>query len=435
MQKYGFVEGIQEDFCHELGIPFEKDDSAGSSDALGNRAFTAWTAVIGEYYPKLKDLQACLDELYKVSPQYGEIIDLWLKFKGKTGFLDYNDFLIEVYESDISIDAKIGFFDEVQDFNRLEFEILKEIISGLERVYLAGDDDQAIYGWKGAKPDFFLDLKGEEIVLKKTFRLPSEIWQFAQGIITQVERRKPKEITPINDKGVVQILPKVRLKELVLQAVRASIKFPNWKVYLLLRTNHMVYYAQSILLELAIPFKRLKGASIWDKELAMAWNIIAKLRNNIKLDTNEIEFLIRYAHPSVIPEEQKETALKALENGNLPLDFFDILKRIPAENLFKLRRKESRKLIKKAWKPLDRKKINLYVDTIHASKGKEADIVFLADAITSTIDSAIRNGLRDAELRVFYVGVTRARRAVFVAPLVEFGSFLTREVVVNVSSL
>lgn len=437
LQKIGFVEGAQAEFCREMGIPFDKGDHVGASDLLGNRAFTAWSAVIGEFYPKHRDVERCLEELYALFPEYGEIIESWLRFKNELRFFDYNDILIEFYEFEPLIDAKIGFFDEVQDFNRLEFEILKEIISGLERVYLAGDDDQAIYSWKGAKPEFFLNLKGEERVLSKTYRLPSRIWEFAQEIITQVEVRKPKEIETRREGGVVKVFEPITLEEITKLAVALAKKYPNLTVFLLFRTNHMVYSAESILLEHAVPFRKLKGYSIWDKELVTAWNIIAKIRNGQNLSIDEWIFLVEHANPEIIPEGYREDLIKTLKNeGSIPIELMSAIRSVsPLVDLFKVRRKKTKELLKKAWQPIKFEEINLYVDTIHASKGKEADIVVLADAITSTIDSAIRNGFRDSELRVFYVGVTRARKAVFVAPLLGFKSFLEKEVVISAPSL
>jgi ATP-dependent exoDNAse (exonuclease V) beta subunit len=52
----------------------------------------------------------------------------------------------------------------------------------------------------------------------------------------------------------------------------------------------------------------------------------------------------------------------------------------------------------------------------------------LADAITSPIVAEINNGMKDAELRVFYVGSTRAKKALIVAPLTGYKSFLEKEV-------
>ena len=430
MHRQGSVEGLQAVFCEKLGIPYEKEDTTGSSDALGNQAFTSWTAIIGEYYPQVKDLEKCLDLLFDFNHKFGEIISQWLSFKEKAGFFDYNDILIEAYESDIQIDAKIGFFDEFQDFNRLEFEVSKKIMQGLEKVYVAGDDDQAVYGWKGAKPDFFLDLEGEEIILSKTYRLPLEIWNFAQKIISRVKRRREKTIHTTNRAGIVKYLPPMHLEQLTLLSAQFSLKYPDLTVYLLLRTNRMVYQAESILLENAIPFKRLKGRSLWDKELIMTWNITAKLRQGKELNADELEFLIQNANPNILPEESKDQLLKAVKSGNIPIELFEILRNFSITDLIKVRKKKIKELLKRAYNPLDFGRINLYVDTIHASKGKEADIVILADAITHTIESAINNGLKDAELRVFYVGSTRARRMLLIAPLFGFKPFLQREVAI-----
>ena len=206
-------------------------------------------------------------------------------------------------------------------------------------------------------------------------------------------------------------------------------RYPDQTVYLLLRTNKMVYNAEKILLENAIPFKRLKGESIWDKELVMLWNITAKLRQGKQLSTEELRFIIENADPDVIPEEYKEGLLKAIKGGNIPLELYEILGKVLITDLIKIRRKRVKELVKRAYQPIDYTKINLYIDTIHASKGKEADIVVLGDAITSTISSAIRNGFRDAELRVFYVGCTRTRRMLLIAPLFGFKPFIQREVI------
>ncbi len=140
MMRYDFVEGVKAAFCAERGIPYERGDHAASEN-LGNRAFSAWTAVVGELYPKLRDERRCLDKLHELNEEYTAIIEEWLRFKEKTGVLDYEDMLVEAYERGIHVDAAVGFFDEAQDFNRLEFEIVKQIVDGLDDVYLAGDDE------------------------------------------------------------------------------------------------------------------------------------------------------------------------------------------------------------------------------------------------------------------------------------------------------
>ena len=429
MQNHGFIEGIQGKFCQNLGIPYVKEDDG--SEVLGNKIFTMWTKVIGEYYPLKRDVNACLDILSKLNEEAGHVIELWLKAKEKAGIIDYNDMLIEAYEEGLSIDAKVGFIDEVQDFNRLEFEIIKRIINRLDAVYLAGDDDQAIYRWKGARPEFFLNAEGKEKVLPKSWRVPSNIWELAQKVIGHIKNRKKKQIIPAFNGGGFKILRKSTFEDIVRESASISKRNPDKTVFLLFRTNRMVLSAERILQSFRVPFRKLKGMSIWDKELLIAWNVIAKLRTGQELSFKEKYWLIQNLKTDILPFHLKRIALKSLSEGRLPLQFFEILqsKGDPAD-LINFRSKRTARIVQEAYQPIEEEKINLYVDTIHASKGKEADIVILADAITQNIASEMRNGGRDPELRVFYVGITRARHFVIIAPLYRFKPFLTQEVLV-----
>ncbi len=44
--------------------------------------------------------------------------------------------------------------DEFQDINKVQFEVLKLISSPLNNIFAVGDEDQSIYGFRGARPDF-----------------------------------------------------------------------------------------------------------------------------------------------------------------------------------------------------------------------------------------------------------------------------------------
>ena len=47
--------------------------------------------------------------------------------------------------------------DEFQDINNIQFEIIKLLSSPNENLFVVGDDDQSIYGFRGANPDFILE--------------------------------------------------------------------------------------------------------------------------------------------------------------------------------------------------------------------------------------------------------------------------------------
>ena len=428
MKEDGFVEYYRAKFCEALGIPYERGEYA---DTLGNAIFAAWTRTVGEFYPKKRDVQACLDILHGVNEDYATVIEKWLKAKERVGIVDYEDMLIEAFEGDISIDAKVGFVDEAQDFNRLEFEIIEKLTENLETVYFAGDDDQAIYSWKGAKPELFLNLEGEEVILPRSWRVPSGIWRFAERVIGRVKKRRAKRIDPARGGGVVRILDGMSLEDLVRLSIRVSARYPSETVFLLFRTNGMVYLAEQVLLSCRVPFRKLKGLSIWDRELLTAWNVVAKLRMGAELSFPERCWLVKNLKEIVLPSRLKAEVLEALSKGRLPLNFVEVLHSIgdPA-NAINFRSRKTAEIVRSARHPIEPENVNLYVDTIHAAKGRECDIAILADAITPNIASSLRSGFRDAELRVFYVGVTRARKAVLIAPLYKFKSFLTSEVFV-----
>ena len=52
-------------------------------------------------------------------------------------------------------------------------------------LYVAGDDDQCIYKWRGADVKSFLNLKGTKKYLKQSWRVPQEIFKVADRIIQQ----------------------------------------------------------------------------------------------------------------------------------------------------------------------------------------------------------------------------------------------------------
>ena len=68
---------------------------------------------------------------------------------------------------------------------------------GDKQIYLAGDDDQSIYGFNCADPDTFLNRKGThpDVILPKSYRLPKKIKDFSQSIIREISSKFRKDKT------------------------------------------------------------------------------------------------------------------------------------------------------------------------------------------------------------------------------------------------
>ena len=87
---------------------------------------------------------------------------------------DYTDMLIEFNKKDIDAlpQFDVVIIDEAQDLSWLQWQMVKRIAEKTKRLYIAGDDDQAIFKWAGARPEFLINMKGTRKVLSESYRLP-----------------------------------------------------------------------------------------------------------------------------------------------------------------------------------------------------------------------------------------------------------------------
>ena len=74
--------------------------------------------------------------------------------------------------------------------------------SKVKRIYLAGDDDQAIYKWNGADPKYFTQFfPGRKVKLRRTQRFGEAIHRFSQVIRRGISDSEEKEYLPGGSKG------------------------------------------------------------------------------------------------------------------------------------------------------------------------------------------------------------------------------------------
>ena len=97
--------------------------------------------------------------------------------------------MLEKFLTKGSIQNKLDviFVDEAQDLSKIQWDMIEKIErdNGCD-IWVAGDDDQAIFGWAGADVDIFIDWDATEMPLKQSERVPSKVQQKALSIITIV---------------------------------------------------------------------------------------------------------------------------------------------------------------------------------------------------------------------------------------------------------
>lgn len=134
----------------------------------------------------------------------------------KNNALDFDDLLtqtLRLLETDKDaleyLSGKFRYIhvDEFQDTNRVQYEIVRLLASKHGNLFAVGDDDQSIYGWRGAKIenilDFEKDFKGAKVYkLERNYRSTKNILKLANTVIKNNGRRKDKVLWTSNQEGV-----------------------------------------------------------------------------------------------------------------------------------------------------------------------------------------------------------------------------------------
>ena len=141
----------------------------------------------------------------------------WGEWKDENGWMDFTD-LIEKSLDDVDYAPgcpAVGFFDEVQDFSALELALVRKWGARMRQTVMAGDDDQSIYGFRGATPDAFLSPSvspDRKKFLRESYRLPSVVKKYADKWIARVRNREPKEYNPRREGGEVRLAQEITYK-------------------------------------------------------------------------------------------------------------------------------------------------------------------------------------------------------------------------------
>ncbi len=133
----------------------------------------------------------------------------WEEWKGDKGLSDFTD-LIETALDEVPVAPgapKVLIVDEAQDSSALELALVRSWAQAAEYVVLAGDGDQAIYGWRGASARAFLDgpvTEGGNYELTQSYRVPRRVHARADAWIRQASHRHAVAYLPRDFEGEVR---------------------------------------------------------------------------------------------------------------------------------------------------------------------------------------------------------------------------------------
>jgi len=298
----------------------------------------------------------------------------YTKFKKHIKKIDYSDLLLRALKANVQLDVDVAIIDEAQDLTTLQWKVCGALFNKAKRVYIAGDDDQAIFEWSGADVDYFLNVKGNRTILDKSWRLKKNLLDFSKQISSMISHRVEKDFSPVEDGGEIHYYNNV-----------SEVKFnPDETYYCLGRNNcHLKRYTEE--LQKQAMYYTLKTKASISPSMVKAINNFESYKNGT-LEINKVISVRQYLK-------------KDIKTHVSNLQWYDALSLTPDESFYYRKLIENKTVLKDS---------KIMVNTIHGVKGGEADNVILLMDVTRTIHKNLDN-LTDSELRCLYVACTRAK--------------------------
>jgi DNA helicase-2/ATP-dependent DNA helicase PcrA len=379
-----------------------------------------------------------LEEVCQSLPQHAFLttekrelfLQSWERFKRQRSLWDFSDMLFSYLQNDQTepLPCRVVFLDEAQDLSSLQWSVFNKMVANAERIYMAGDDDQAIYGFIGGSEYGFLEYGVQresraaglsEVILTNSHRVPRGIGAVADGIIGQIEHRMPKSVQWRDEPGRVE---RMNLGPL-------SMPWKEWtqqdrSVMVLTRHRKQAWQMSNSLSRIGIPhgmggaaLQNSKEAALVKDYALVTWG--AKVRPNIL--ARVLDALLGDAAKGTcaslrsLAAKDQQALVCAADYG------IDLGDKINWPYLFakgdKTREKRFERLrdmVNKNGIEVLGREPNITVSTMHGAKGKEADTVVI---IPDCTDIVRRNILEPSEIRLAYVSLTRAKqRAIILSP-------------------
>ena len=310
---------------------------------------------------------------------------------------DYTDMIEKFIVSELCPKYDVVFIDEAQDLSPIQWKMFDLLKKNSKHVILAGDDDQAIYGWAGADVKRFQQEPAKEIVLPQSYRVPKQVQHIADNILSRIpeDRRIKKEWKARDVDGNVH--PVMTLSDVPLYK-------GNWLI--LARYNDRLIKLKPELREMGIYFE-YKNRKSYKTRLYDAIQNFTRWTNGSLLSISECRDLFEYLGKEFPQKEERMYDLKEFGYSHTQR-WYEIFETEPEDSLY------IRDMLQSGEKLSEEARVKL--STIHSAKGGEAENVLLILDNTKTIREAVDKSpdKEDEENRIWYVGVTRAKQNLYI---------------------
>jgi superfamily I DNA/RNA helicase len=301
------------------------------------------------------------------------------RFKDELGIFDFDDLIYNCIKQEVTLPVKVAIIDEAQDLTSMQWDLCKQLFKNCDKVYIAGDDDQAIYEWSGADVKQYLSLSSRsenKVILDKSYRLQSNILEFSKTITDRISGRVEKVFEPVSKGG--SILFYNNIEEMSINSEESY--------YLLSRNNYFLNDYVKFLQRKGIVYTR-KDKLSFDRAVVGAIKLYEDYRKGDPEKMFQDHGLMEYIKKDV---KGFPPWFQAFNLDMSDLNYY--------RELFKNK--------------ADTSNINIQVNTIHGVKGGEADNVVVRMDMTRNVFNNLSKDIPslNSELRCLYVAFTRAKK-------------------------
>ncbi|WP_083898876.1 UvrD-helicase domain-containing protein [Natronococcus jeotgali] len=407
--------------------PLELVQKGTEPDGKANKIVAVDEWLAQKYLPVDKVHRSPVDVPIPRSDLIDEI-RAWREWKQDQKYYQHHDYVKFAVEYKVVPPAKIIVIDEYQDYSPLEHKLMTiwRDSGVVDEVVIVGDGNQSIFGFKGASRKYFEGTPvDDEHVKSVSWRCPASISNVACAIMDGPVMSSHPDETSVGDVGTVPVKGRRDLGD----AVRRTIDQHD-SVFLLARTNYQVGKIATALQREGIPFTTLgdklsRGewfmrddeSGPWSDEIIDVIRALRKASDTGNVPGDLADTLVSFTSNG---QERRKMA-DAVEFDGLGSDGYavELMSAFPqcgsvSDIVSKLQVPDLQKeMIRGAMtSDVELEPENVKVDTIHCSKGDEADAVLLFDGYTTTLQKRFiaDNEMQEEERRLYYVGVTRARK-------------------------
>lgn len=180
----------------------------GDEDLVQEKDFLAdLSEEIGNVKNQHLDIDTYVSQRYGMG-RFRKIYKDYEEAKKRMRKIDFEDMLIlcyQLFEKHPEVlkrwqnKYKYILIDEFQDVNQIQYDVIKMLAAPENNLFVVGDDDQSIYGFRGAKPDILMEFKrdypeAKQVLLDINYRSTAHIVNSALRVINHNKMRFPKEI-------------------------------------------------------------------------------------------------------------------------------------------------------------------------------------------------------------------------------------------------